>query len=420
MVTRLQVKRTATDNNPPADGSLLPGELFLEMGEPVRLWAGVPTAIDASGKKVVLDTSAFFNITTGDARYLKLTGGGITGNLTVSGSLSVAGTPVSVQGHTHAIADTTGLQTALDSKVGPSHSHPISDITGLQTALDGKAATSHTHTISQVTNLQTTLDGKSNVGHTHIIADVAGLQAALDALAGSTGVADGAITTAKLADGAVTADKLATSAVITTKLADAAVSNAKLANMAQNTFKGRLSVGSGPPEDIALSTLAGLLGSIPTGVILPFAGNPVDPPSGWLWCSGQAVSRTAYAALFAVIGTTYGAGDGSTSFNLPDLRGRTPIGNDAMNMTPANRVTSSGSGINGHIVGSSGGTEAVTLTVAQLPPHNHGFLTGPGSGSGKLGFSGGGSGTNYTYNTGSGTAHQNMQPSLVVNYIIKL
>jgi microcystin-dependent protein len=60
---------------------------------------------------------------------------------------------------------------------------------------------------------------------------------------------------------------------------------------------------------------------LPPGVIMEYAANPTNAPTGWLYCRGTAVSRTTYAALFAIIGTTYGAGDGSTTFNLPDLRG---------------------------------------------------------------------------------------------------
>lgn len=76
------------------------------------------------------------------------------------------------------------------------------------------------------------------------------------------------------------------------------------------------------------------IGGIPAGAYLPFAGSTA--PTGWLLCAGQAVSRTTYAALFAVVGTTYGIGDGSTTFNLPDLRGRVIAGKDDMNGTAAN------------------------------------------------------------------------------------
>jgi microcystin-dependent protein len=77
-------------------------------------------------------------------------------------------------------------------------------------------------------------------------------------------------------------------------------------------------------------------------------------PEGFLVCDGSAVSRDQYADLFDVIGTTYGAGDGSTTFNLPNLSGRTVIG-----------------GSNNYAVGSSGGTESVTLIEDNLPTHEH-------------------------------------------------
>lgn len=88
------------------------------------------------------------------------------------------------------------------------------------------------------------------------------------------------------------------------------------------------------------------------GIITTFAGS--TPPAGWLPCDGSAVSRTDYATLFAVVGTTYGAGDGSTTFNLPDLSGRVVIGVSGT-----------------HALGSTGGSETVTLTEDQLPAHVH-------------------------------------------------
>src|SRR3990167_8716026 len=73
------------------------------------------------------------------------------------------------------------------------------------------------------------------------------------------------------------------------------------------------------------------------GVVVSFAGSTA--PSKWLLCYGQAISRTTYAALFAVISTTYGVGDGSTTFDLHDLRGRVVAGKDDMGGTSANRLT---------------------------------------------------------------------------------
>lgn len=99
-------------------------------------------------------------------------------------------------------------------------------------------------------------------------------------------------------------------------------------------------------------------GNLPTGVITQFAG--ATAPGGWLLCDGAAVSRTSYSALFAVIGTTYGSGDGSTTFNLPNLKGRIPIGLDA---TQAEFDA----------LGGVGGSKTHTLSVAEMPYHNHGM-----------------------------------------------
>lgn len=96
------------------------------------------------------------------------------------------------------------------------------------------------------------------------------------------------------------------------------------------------------------------------GEIRLFAGNPQRVPAGWHVCDGSVVSVNTYQALFAVLGTTYG-GDGVTTFGLPDLRGRVPIG------------AGSGPGLTPRALASYGGTETVTLTEAQLPAHTHSF-----------------------------------------------
>lgn len=106
-----------------------------------------------------------------------------------------------------------------------------------------------------------------------------------------------------------------------------------------------------------------------TGTVLPFAG--AAAPNGRLLCYGQAVSRADYPNLFAAIGVTFGAGDGSTTFNLPDLRGRVPAGKDNMGGTPANRLTTASSGVDGPTLGAAGGSQAHTLTTAQMPAHGH-------------------------------------------------
>ena len=92
--------------------------------------------------------------------------------------------------------------------------------------------------------------------------------------------------------------------------------------------------------------------SEPAGIVMPFAGSTA--PQGYLFCDGSAVSRTTYATLFAAIGITYGSGDGSTTFNVPDLSGRVVIGVSGT-----------------HALGSTGGSETVTLSASELPAHSH-------------------------------------------------
>ena len=155
-------------------------------------------------------------------------------------------------------------------------------------------------------------------------------------------------------------------------------------------------------------------GSSP-GTIVPFAGSTV--PADWLLCYGQAISRTAYATLFAAVSTTHGVGDGSTTFNLPDLRGRIPGGKDDMGGTAASRLTTAGSGVNGASLGAAGGAQTHALTQAQLPALTFLTTTNTSQGAPSLDFSGPDS--LGFYSVGGGTAHNNTQPTIVLNYIIK-
>lgn len=162
--------------------------------------------------------------------------------------------------------------------------------------------------------------------------------------------------------------------------------------------------------------------SVSSGMMMDWAGAEASVPSGWLICGGQAISRTTFAALFAVIGTTWGAGDGSTTFNVPDMRGRVGVGKDDMNGTAANRVTAAGSGITGTTLGATGGLETHTLTVAEIPSHTHTVPIIGSSGTVTSRAGGGATGTTTTLtssSTGSGNAHPIMPPTAIVNKIIK-
>lgn len=122
------------------------------------------------------------------------------------------------------------------------------------------------------------------------------------------------------------------------------------------------------PQNAILAALAqyeATVGGVPIGAMMDYGG--AAAPNGWLLCFGQAVSRTKYALLFATIGIAFGQADGSTTFNLPDFRGRATIGADDMGGTPANRVTQGVSGVLATSVGQAGGSQlaqADTLTAA--------------------------------------------------------
>jgi microcystin-dependent protein len=181
---------------------------------------------------------------------------------------------------------------------------------------------------------------------------------------------------------------------------------------------------------------------IPLGGGLPYFGTTA-PNTAFAFPSGQTLSRTAYASLFALFGTRFGTGDGSTTFNIPDLRGRGLSFLDNMGGTAAGRITTAGSSIDGTTLGATGGAEAVTLTTAQIPAHTHpNTLSDPGHahlyGLGTGGTAGGaGSGvavitvntstsanvTGITINNasqGGGGAHTNMSPTFMANCIIRI
>jgi len=158
--------------------------------------------------------------------------------------------------------------------------------------------------------------------------------------------------------------------------------------------------------------------SVPIGTVLLYAGASV--PDGYLLCNGQEISRTGdYADLFAIIGVQFGSGDGEHTFNVPDYRGRVPVG------------TGQGAGLTTRVTGDTFGEEMHTLTEAEMPAHSHiERIYGAGAGStygvaatassyapnqtGRNNTQG-----NTTEITGDDNAHNNLQPSLVVPYIIK-
>jgi microcystin-dependent protein len=152
------------------------------------------------------------------------------------------------------------------------------------------------------------------------------------------------------------------------------------------------------------------------GSVILFAGN--FAPRGWAFCDGQLLSISQNTALFSILGTTYG-GNGQTTFALPDLRGRAPVG------------PRQGPGLANHDLGEVGGVENVTLNVGQMPAHNHSL---PASGAEQetnnptnaVPAKGGVFGTTANTNmapmsvAGASQPHENRPPYLGLNYIIAL
>lgn len=174
--------------------------------------------------------------------------------------------------------------------------------------------------------------------------------------------------------------------------------------------------------DIAQSTVD-LTNVLPAGIVSPYAGSAA--PNGYLLCDGSAINRTDYARLFSAIGTAYGAGNGSTTFNLPDLRGRVVAALDNMGGTDAGRLDLA------NTLGTTAGTQTHTLTTAEMPSHQHNTAGSPGiyrnylGGGSSHAFLGANTSTTVSdpYNTsftGGGGAHNNMQPTILMNYIIKV
>lgn len=278
-------------------------------------------------------------------------------------------------------------------------------------------------------------------------------------------LAANAVTTAKITDLNVTTGKIADLAVTTGKIADAAVTAAKIdsavagnglaggagtalsVNVDDSTLEINSDIIRVKDSGITVAKLAAAVQALllPPGLIAPYGANTA--PTGWLLCDGSAVSRTTYAALFAVLSTEFGTGNGSTTFNLPDLRGRTPVGQDNLGGTAASRITSAIAGLDGTDLGAAGGDQRLHGHTHTGPSHTH---TGPShqhtpnaiasfvvSGGGTFLAYGadfevsavgntsaagtgatGASGTGNTGSTGGGST-QNVQPSLIVGYIIK-
>jgi microcystin-dependent protein len=176
---------------------------------------------------------------------------------------------------------------------------------------------------------------------------------------------------------------------------------------------------------------------IPLGAMLPYTGSTA-PNTAFVLPFGQAISRTTYATYFSLVNTTFGTGDGSTTFNVIDMRGRLPIGQDNMGGSAASRVTTAGSSIDGTTIGANGGGQNVSILQGNLPnvtlggsvtyaANSSGISYQPG-GAGATVVSAMASGGNTSATTtsvsislgGSGTVLNKMPPGIVVPYILRV
>jgi microcystin-dependent protein len=186
---------------------------------------------------------------------------------------------------------------------------------------------------------------------------------------------------------------------------------------------------------------------VPIGMMAPYVGTTA-PNSNFVFPYGQAISRTTYSALFAITSTTFGTGDGSTTFNVPDIRGRAIFGKDDMGGTAASRITTAGSSVDGTAVGASGGAQSVTVAQANLPnvnftvsissgqgSHSHSIaMQGSGGAPGLIGLgdgNGASGGTTTGTSTlpalsgtaasgGSGTAIKSLPPAIIMPYVLRV
>jgi microcystin-dependent protein len=181
--------------------------------------------------------------------------------------------------------------------------------------------------------------------------------------------------------------------------------------------------------------------AVPVGGFLDYVGTTA-PNSAFVFPYGQAVSRTTYATLFTMVSTTFGVGDGSTTFNLPDLRGRVVAGKDDMGGSSANRLTNADDGLNGDTLGATGGGETQTLVTGNLPAYTpSGSVSSSVSGGVYGGTVGGGasigtggatptvqgnsaivvtSSFTGTAQGGTSTAFGIIQPTMILNKILRI
>lgn len=221
-------------------------------------------------------------------------------------------------------------------------------------------------------------------------------------------IQDGSIETALLADASVTAPKIASNAVTTAKILDSNVTTAKIADA--NVTTAKIADANVTAAKLAADVATAV---VPSGTILAFGGT--SAPTGFLLCDGSAVSRSTYSGLFTAIGTAFGSGDTTTTFNVPDFRGRFLRGRDAgqsRDPDASGRTAMNTGGNTGDAVGS--------IQDDAFESHSHNVSVGTAGATPKTLFQDTGSGVdNNTKSTQSTGGSETRPINAYVNYIIK-
>jgi len=197
------------------------------------------------------------------------------------------------------------------------------------------------------------------------------------------------------------------------KWADIAVGDLTISRALVSSSSGKVEVSDITSDEINylndttsnIQSQINSISSVITGAILIY---PIaTAPTGYLLCDGSAVSRTTYSDLYSIIGTTYGPGNGSTTFNVPNLKGRIPAGIDS-------------SQAEFDSLGETGGSKTHTLITSEIPAHTHSIASNIDTGTAiSAGALRGGSGKQSGSAGGDGS-HNNLQPYIVLNYVIKI